>query len=309
MKVLFFLFLGSLLFSNNIALPENTVALVNGTAISKDELKREVTQLIPRSYVHANIDEKKRKVLNKKALATLIDKTLLYTYAIKNNISASGDEIQSILSVFMNRYASTEVFNKVLVQSNFTLDTLKNSIKKDLILKKLYEKEIKFTLSDEELKNNYEKNRHKFLVPEKIKVSMIYVRNNPEDPQGKEKAEKRIKEAEQLLKKGENFAYVAQTYSDDPSRVMGGSLGYIHKGRLHPAIENIAFSLEVNSVSKVVVNDIGYYIVKVEDKKKRNQQTFEAVKDKLKKKIKKREEDKRKKELLERLMLNAVILK
>ncbi|WP_373071333.1 peptidylprolyl isomerase [Sulfurimonas sp.] len=309
MRVLFLLFLATILLSKDVYLPENTVAIVNGIAISEDELNREVTKLIPRSYVHTTVDEKKRNSLKEKALDTLIKKTLMYDHAIKSNITASDEEIKSQLSVIVNRYSSAELFNKALIESNFTVDTLKSSIKKDVILNKLYKKEIEFILSDEELKNNYEKNKHKFLEPEKIRVSLIYIKNDPQDPKGKEKAIKKAKEAEKMLADGENFEYVAQTYSDDPTRVMGGDLGFIHRGRLHPSIEDIAFSLDINKVSNVIVNDIGYFIVKVKEKKKQNQLAFETVKDSLGKKLKNKEEDLRKDKLLKRLMLKAVIIK
>lgn len=309
MRVLFLLFLSTILLSKDVYLPENTVAVVNGIAISEDELNREITKLIPRSYVHTTVDEKKRNSLKKKALDTLIKKTLMYDYAIKNNITASDEEVKTLLSVIVNRYSSAELFNKALIKSNFTVDTLKSSIKKDIILKKLYKKEIEFILSDEQLKNNYEKNKHKFLEPEKIRVSLIYIKNDPQDPKGKQKAIKKAKEAEKMLAEGENFEYVAQTYSDDPTRVMGGDLGFIHRGRLHPSIEDIAFSLDINKVSNVIINDIGYFIVKVKDKKKQNQLAFETVKDSLGKKLKNKEEDLRKEKLLKRLMLKAVIIK
>jgi parvulin-like peptidyl-prolyl isomerase len=308
-RVLFLLFLATILLSKDVYLPENTVAVVNGIAISEDELNREITKLIPRSYVHTTVDEKKRNSLKKKALDTLINKTLMYDYAIKNNITASDEEVKSLLSVIVNRYNSAELFNKALIKSNFTVDTLKSSIKKDVILNKLYKKEIEFILSDEQLKNNYEKNKHRFLEPEKIRVSLIYIKNDPQDPKGKEKAIKKAKEAEKMLADGENFEYVAQTYSDDPTRVMGGDLGFIHRGRLHPSIEDTAFSLDINEVSNVIINDIGYFIVKVKDKKKQNQLSFETVKDSLGKKLKNKEEDLRKEKLLKRLMLKAVIIK
>lgn len=309
MKILFLLFLASLLFSKSSILPESTVAVVNGIAITEDELDREVRQLIPSTYIHTNVNTEKINLLKKKALDELVDKTLLYSYALKNNINVSSEEIQGVISSLMNRYESKELFNKALKESNFTMDTLIISVKKEEILKKLYKKKIEKTLNDEELKSYYEKNAHKFLEPEKIRVSLIYIKNDPKDPQGKEKALKKIKEAEELLAKGENFEYVAQTYSNDPSRVMGGDMGYLHRGILHSAVEETAFSMEVNKVSNVIVNDTGYYIVKTMDKKQQNQLSFETVKNRLEKELKKKEEDKRKEELLKSLSFNAVIVK
>ena len=309
MKIFTFLFLASLLVANDVLLPEDTAAVVNGIAITEDELSREVAKLIPRTYIHTNVDKEKKDIVRKKALVNLIDNTLLYSYALKSNLTVSDKEVEDMISIIRDRYDSSEIYNKALKNSYFTPNTLRSAIKKDEILKKLYIKEVEVNYSDNELKNYYNKNKYKFKEPEKIRVRIIYVKNNPKDPNGKEKAKKRIKEAEELLKKGENFAYVAQTYSNDPTRVKGGDMGYLHRGRLEKAVEDKAFSMDINTISDIIKQDIGYFIVKVEDKKKQNQLAFKTVKDRLKKELKKKEEDKRKAKLLEKLMLNAVIVK
>ncbi|MCK4737687.1 MAG: hypothetical protein KAT10_03935, partial [Sulfurimonas sp.] len=61
--------------------------------------------------------------------------------------------------------------------------------------------------------------------------------------------------------------------------------------------------------SDIIEQDIGYFIVKAEDKKKQNQLSFEVIKKGLKKDLKNKEEGRRKAELLQKLMLNSVIIK
>ncbi|MDD3506572.1 MAG: peptidylprolyl isomerase, partial [Sulfurimonas sp.] len=132
---------------------------------------------------------------------------------------------------------------------------------------------------------------------------------DPKAKDGKQEAKKRIEEAQALLKSGENFPYVAQNYSNDPSRVMGGDMGYLHKGMLDPDVEAKAFSMDINTTSEIIEKDIGYFIVKVEDKTSANQLSFDNIKNGLKTELKKKEEDKRKADLLEKLKKNSVIVK
>ncbi len=307
--IIFILIIKALVFAQNVMLPESTVAVVNGTAISEAELEREVAKLLPKTYFHSTVNEEKLARVKKKALDSLIEHTLMYSYALSKGIKASDDEVEEIVEKLVDFYGSQEKLDAVLKQNKTDMTELKRAIRRDLTLKQLFKKEIEYNITDEDLKKYYEENKFKFKEPEKIKAALIYVRNDPGDPKGREKALEKIKKAEQELKNGENFPYVAQTYSDDPTRVKGGDLGFIHRGRLDMDIEDIAFSMDANTTSDIIEKDIGYFIVKVDEKKEPNQLSFEDVKKKLKTELKAKEEEKREKELLEKLQANAKIIK
>lgn len=308
-KIILIAILGTFLYAQKTLLPESTVAVVNGIAISVDERDKEVGKLLPKSYFHSTVDDKKLKVLQEKALESLIEKTLLYNYALSKNIKVSDKEIDEVFKKLIVVVGSKKNLDDGIKQLGFTAATFREAVKKDEVLKKLHTKEIEANYSDAELKKYYNENMYKFKEPEKIKALLIYVKNNPEDPDGKEKAKKRIEEAKKLLDGGENFPYVAQEYSNDPSRVMGGDMGFVHRGRLEKAVEDVAFSMDINETSGIIEQDIGYFIVRVEEKAKPNQLSFEKVKNGLKKELKEKEESRRKSELLDRLKKNSVIVK
>lgn len=298
-----------MLIAKEVLLPEATVAVVNGIAISDDELDKEVGRLLPKAYFHSTLDEDKLKKLQEKALDSLIEKTLLYGYALSKNITVSEDEVEVVMQKLTKTYGSKTALNDAIKRLGFTQTSFKDAVKKDETLKKFYKKEIEVDFSDRELKEYYEKNKYKFKEPEKIRVRLIYVRNDPKDPKGKVKAKKRIDEAFKKLQDGVSFADVAAKYSTAMSRIKGGDMGYLHRGRLDKAVEDKAFSMDVNTTSDIIEDDIGYFIVKVEGKKKQNQLSFETVKKGLKKDLKKKEEEKKKSQLLENLMSKSVIVK
>lgn len=301
--------LGTFLYAQKTLLPESTVAVVNGTAISVDERDKEVGKLLPKAYFHSSVDDDKLKVLQEKALEALIEKTLLYNYAISKKIKVTDSEIDNVMTNLTATFGSKKSLEDGIKQLGFTKATFKEAVKKDEVLKKLYKKEIEVNLSDSELKAYYDKNTYKFKEPEKVRVRLIHIRNNPEEADGKQKAKKRIDEAMAELKKGAPFADVAAKYSTAMSRINGGDMGFLHKGRLEKAVEDVAFSIDINKTSEIIEQDIGYFIVKVEDKSLPNQLSFETIKDGLKKDLKEKEEDRRKAKLLEKLKLNSVIVK
>jgi len=73
--------------------------------------------------------------------------------------------------------------------------------------------------------------------------------------------------------------------SEDAYRVKSGDVGYMHKGRMLPEIEEAAFRLKVGEVSDLIKAENNWFIIKLEDKKPEHQLSFEEVKDKLKKEL------------------------
>jgi len=83
-------------------------------------------------------------------------------------------------------------------------------------------------------------------------------------------------EAEDLifrLNKGEDFALLANTYTEDPSNsadpqnLKGGDLGWFNKGQLLPEFEIASFEAEKGSIVGPILTQYGYHIIKVNDKR------------------------------------------
>lgn len=74
-------------------------------------------------------------------------------------------------------------------------------------------------------------------------------------------------ELRQRIVDGEDFAAIAEEYSDDPgSAASGGDLGWFGRGMMVPAFEEAAFSLEVGEISEPIKSDFGYHIIEVLDR-------------------------------------------
>ena len=88
----------------------------------------------------------------------------------------------------------------------------------------------------------------------------------------------RIKlEAENLIyriEQGENFADIANSYTEDPSNNIvgsdapkGGMLGWFEKGQMVSEFDKAAFDNNIGDLVGPVLTDFGYHIIKVNDKK------------------------------------------
>ncbi|MGB0773889.1 MAG: peptidylprolyl isomerase [Flavobacteriaceae bacterium] len=77
------------------------------------------------------------------------------------------------------------------------------------------------------------------------------------------------KEAYRVLRlvraNGSDFAELARTYSDGPSKNRGGDLGFFRRGDMVEAFNDYAFSKPTGSIG-VVETDFGYHVIEVQEK-------------------------------------------
>ena len=125
---------------------------------------------------------------------------------------------------------------------------------------------------DDELRNIYNENISEYDQPELryLKYVKWPITSNATDSL-------RVKlEAEDLifrLNDGEDFALLANTYTQDPSNsadpqnLKGGDLGWFNKGQLLPEFEIASFEAEIGSIVGPILTQYGYHIIKVNDKR------------------------------------------
>ncbi len=272
------------------AISENIVAKLNEESITLNMLERAVDVLVPRNFIHGSVTAKKRDKLKKEALDKLIEQRLMIQHAKNIGIKVSAEELQQEETNIARNIEGKEAFLEALTKARFTsYDEFKTALEGDLILKKFYHQEVKTVINDVELKDYYEKNKFKFKEPEKIKIKIIYMRRNPNDPEGDAaataKAYAKAKAAYDKVMAGADFGDIAAKYSDAMSSIKGGDVGYTHRGRFDPVVDDAAFSLNKGEISNIVENTKGYYIVYLEDKKPQNLIPFERTKEKLRKQL------------------------
>jgi peptidyl-prolyl cis-trans isomerase D len=118
-------------------------------------------------------------------------------------------------------------------------------------------------LSDSEIEKYYKDNSAQFEVPEKIKVSRIWL-----PFAGKEKAQVEAEAQNVLdrLRKGEDFAGLAKTFSKDAKSKEGGDWGYYDWQTLPPKEQEEIKKLEAGRTSAAVAEDDGLAIIRVAEK-------------------------------------------
>lgn len=111
----------------------------------------------------------------------------------------------------------------------------------------------------------YADHKDQFTEPEKVHARHVLISTQK---RSEEEARQQAETVRARLKAGEDFAKVAQAYSDDPgTRDKGGDLGWFERGRMVPEFEQAAFSLAVGQVSEPVRTAYGFHIIQVLEKR------------------------------------------
>ena len=129
--------------------------------------------------------------------------------------------------------------------------------------------------SGDEIRGYYENNLDRFVSNEERKSSHILVAIDEDTTD--EQAAELIKEIQSKLE-GETFEELAKQYSDDPgSAAQGGDLGWAETGLFVPEFESALFSMNVGDISEAVKTDFGYHLIRMDDIKPGQQQSFEDI--------------------------------
>jgi peptidyl-prolyl cis-trans isomerase D len=193
-----------------------------------------------------------------------------------------------------------------------------DKVKLDYVLIKPDDLQAKIEASDAELGPYFEKNKSRYVVPERRTVDYasldfaqlrqraqvteddekIYYQQHIDSYKledrahvahilfktvGKTDAEvAEIKaKAEDVLNKakhGAKFADLAKQYSEDGTKDKGGDLDWIVRGQTVPEFEAAAFSLPKGAISDLVKTQYGFHIIQVIDRETARTQTFDEVK-------------------------------
>lgn len=254
----------------------NVAATVNGHAITFAELDKQFQSQFSSASERASDDQSMFQKLE--LLRSMIDNEIMVQRAEKASLMATDADVDAKLTELKAPYTQEE-FQRQLQSRKMTLDDLKAQLRRDLSVQKLFNKEITshINITDKDITDFYNSNRASFnLVEPQIHMAQILVTPapNPEvrnlkndKAQNDEQAQKKIQNLLARIRQGEDFAQLAQNYSEDPASAQnGGDLGFISESaldRASPELRKTVLAVPPGQVSNILKTQEGYRILKV----------------------------------------------
>lgn len=199
--------------------------------------------------------------LRSAALDDLIDKELLWQEAGKRGLRIDEKSVQDNFTALRNEFTSDDIFNRRLEEAGFDNQTFTEYLRRELTSQRMLSELSQVApAGDAEVEAFYRQlsprihARH-ILLPldanaDAVKVDAVY------------------QQALQLrarIVSGEDFAALAQRYSQDSRSAEGGDLGYFSRESMVSEFADAAFSLTPGTVSQPVRTLYGWHLIKVEN--------------------------------------------
>ncbi len=269
----------------SIQISKEIVAKVNGEPIYADKLDELVQKQLQKDkrFSSSGSHPAQVAVVKKKILNKLINDEVLRQASIKESVPDFNKKLKKELEVINEKFGSEEKFKNYVASKKMTDAQFSIFLKEKIHLSEYFKK---YGLDDpdipeEKIRDFYDKGKNNFRREELVKVShiLLSVEENA-DPMKKKKIQDKADELRQMLMQNKDFAQIAKEYSDSAeANESGGDLGFIKKGYMPTAFDEVAFSLKQGEVSEPVLTQFGYHILKVTDKQPARISPYEEVRD------------------------------
>ncbi|MBI4837690.1 MAG: peptidylprolyl isomerase [Nitrospirae bacterium] len=270
-KLIFSVLIFCLLFTIHYSLSfgasllDRVVATVNNEIITWSDLRRTIEQegkgLFKESAGNA-------REIEKTFLNNMIDVRLQLQEARRKGVEVKDSELDEAIANIKKKYnMKQEDFITSLGAEGYTLEEYKEKLREQIMLSKIVMSEVRSNVlvTDREIEDYYEANIEKYNRENAVRIRQIFF--NASDEGQKAEAEAKAEKVMKKIKAGEDFARLAEEFSDDASKKFGGDLGYVTKGSILKEIADAAFSLKSGEISRPFRSSRGLHIIKVEQQR------------------------------------------
>jgi len=249
---------------------DEVIAQVNDGVVTLSQLKREIKERVetlkqngmPEPQAQAEVEKHRMELI-----ATLINEQLLLQKGKELDLT---DRVEAEVNKRMldvakeNKIPTLEKLEEAMRASQVdpvaTRQTMRVEIMKQAVLENEVDAKLFFGLSIEEVRKYFEANKSKFIKPETVELSEIYL-----SLAGKPEAEVRARASELVkqLRSGADFGTLATAYSERGQQNKG-KIGLFQVSDLRADIAAAIKNVNAGGVSEPLKGDEGYQIFRVD---------------------------------------------
>ena len=253
---------------------DRVVAVVNDEAITQHDLN-DATNIVLQQMQQQKLQPPPADVLERQVLERLVTEKALMQYAKETGLKVDDTQVErTVQRIAQDNKLSVEDFRKALAQEHISYAKYREDVRNEIIVQRLREREVesRLTVTDAEvdqylatlkLQNTgdteYQLAHILVIVPEQASAEQI------------EAKRRRAEEALKAIRAGGDFAQVAAGFSDASDALRGGNLGWRPGARLPTVFVEQVRTMQPGEVSPVLRSAAGFHIVKLLDKRGRDQ--------------------------------------
>jgi peptidyl-prolyl cis-trans isomerase SurA len=288
-KVFIALFIGSMALSATAAqVVEAIIIRVGDRVVTRTQyIKRlhdgfaEIEQTAQPAEVAAKKEEFKKNLAN-----DLISELLIKDRADRLGLSVSSDELKDAIERLKQQYGLTtdQQFNESLQKSGLTRTDMEARLRDTILMNKVFSRELRGRedLTDKELRERYDREKEHYRLPERARLREIVILK-PEGATAIEQARQHVQQIAEQARGATDFALLAKTTSQAPTKDKGGDLGEVTRGELLPDLDKAVFNSTSGAILGPIEAKTAWHILKVEQRLPSEVPAFESIKEKLRK--------------------------
>ena len=205
----------------------------------------------------------------------LLTQKLLMNQAEVDSLVVEPSEVELDMNrrmdYFLNAVGSQEALEEHFNKSIFDIrDDLRNTLQEQLLAQKMRQEitqNVRITPS--EVRSFYNR-MHRDSIPlinGQAQVAQIVV-YPPYSAESVSEVRQSLLDMRRRIIDGDRFATLARLYSECPSSMQGGSLGFINRGEMDPEFARVAWALKSpGDVSRIVESKFGFHIIQLQDRR------------------------------------------
>jgi peptidyl-prolyl cis-trans isomerase SurA len=246
---------------------DRIVAVVNNEAITAFELRSRLAT-VERQLRGQNVQLPPSDVLERQLLERMITDRVQLQFARETGLRISDIELDAaIRRIAEGNRLSLQDFRTTLEKDGIPWAKFREEIREEIILSRLRDREVesRIVISDGEI-DNYLANPDQGGDGGNIEVQTAHiVLRVPEQasPDQLMRIGARAQAALDQIRRGENFAKVAASYSDAPDGLSGGAMGTRPLDRLPALYADVVKKLKPGETSEILRSPAGFHIVKL----------------------------------------------
>ncbi|MBP6195557.1 MAG: peptidylprolyl isomerase, partial [Methyloversatilis sp.] len=249
---------------------DRIVAVVNNEVITLHELHLRTAEAIAQLRSR-NITPPSREDLERQQLERMIMEKVQLQYAAENQLRVDDRLLEaSLVRVAESNRMDVAQLRAAIERDGMQWSRFREDIRKQIVLSRLRDREVesRVVVTEGEIDNYIANPERKADQNEEYNLSHILLRV-PEGagPDELIRLKARADAALEQIRKGEDFARVAASYSDAQDAVSGGSLGWRPLDRLPTLFAQAAPRLKQGEVSEVMRSPAGFHIVQLAGKR------------------------------------------
>jgi peptidyl-prolyl cis-trans isomerase SurA len=248
---------------------DRIIAVVNDEAITAYELRARLAT-VERQLRDQKVQLPPREVLEKQLLERMITDRVQLQYAKETGLRISDLDLDAAMRrIAEGNKLSMQDFRALLEKDGIAWAKFREEIREEIILSRLRDREVqsRVVVSDGEI-DNYLANLDTGSDSSNIEVRTAHIiLRVPEQasPDQLMRIGARARAALDQVRRGDDFAKVAASYSDAPDGLSGGQMGVRPLDRLPALYADAVKKLKPGEVSDILRSPAGFHIVKLID--------------------------------------------